>query len=419
MKNLATWIKFALRNLLRNKRRSIVTIAAAALGFAAVNVFGGFTNYMFVNLRDAFIYALGNGHIKVYVAGYNEHGTTDPANYLLDAKTYQLLQDIAAEDDRIILAAGSLNVTGQIDTGDKANIFIGSAITPSHYQKILGSAKTLKDDFSFVGEGEPLTDDEPFSIGVAFGVRDTLDLEIGDDVVLMARTLDGQLNVVDAVVKNAFGSATQALADKQIGLPLELAQELYQTDQVGSVSILLEHRRHVPAIQQLLRERLPDSERLQISAWDRESDLYKLTRKMFDMMFGIVFMILIVIVSMSVMNTMGMAILERTTEIGTLRALGLKRRGVIGLFGVEGLFLGVIGSAVGVLLTFVVWFLIYEIRPMWTPPTIARELPLEIRIVPAYLLGTFFFLAILTLAAAIIPARKAARGGIVEALGHV
>ena len=83
---MMSWIKLAFRNLARNKRRSIVTILAATLGFAAVNLFGGFTTYMFVNLRDAFIYAGGNGHLQIYRTGYRQHGTTDPANYLLSAE---------------------------------------------------------------------------------------------------------------------------------------------------------------------------------------------------------------------------------------------------------------------------------------------------------------------------------------------
>ncbi|MEM7011253.1 MAG: FtsX-like permease family protein [Verrucomicrobiota bacterium] len=420
MNHLISWVKFAARNLLRNKRRSVVTIAAAALGFAAVNVFGGFTNYLFVNLRDAFIYVLGNGHVQIYVSGYNEHGTSDPDRYLLNADTFRQLQEIGEEDPRILLTTGSIDVSGQIDTGDKANIFIGRAITPSHREEMLKNAKTLTSGFSLLGEGEQLTDDDPYQIGVATGMQETLELELGADIVLMARTLDGQLNVVDAIVKNTFSSPTQDLSDKLIAIPLELAQELYQTDRVGSVSMMLRSRHDVPAIQQLLTEKLKDADQtLTISTWDTESDLYKLTRNMFDMIFGMVFLILIVIVTMSVMNTMSMAIMERTTEIGTLRALGLKRRGVIGLFGIEGLLLGVIGSLIGMLVTFGVYMTVQILEPQWTPPTIARKMQLEIRLVPHYLCLTFFFLAVLTLAAAIIPARRAAKGGIVEALGHV
>ncbi len=417
---MTSWIKLAFRNLARNKRRSVVTVLAATLGFAAVNLFGGFTTYMFTNLRDAFIYAGGNGHLQICKKGYRQHGSTDPANFLLSAETYQKLRKLAAEDDRIILAAGKLDVTGQIDTGDASNIFIGRAVTPSEHEEFFRNSETLKRGFSFLAKGEKITDDNPYAIGVAFGVEETLNLELGDEVVLMARTIDGQINVVDAVVKHVFGNASATIADKLIFMPLQLAQELYQTDGVGTVGILLKNRGDLIAVQKTVTELLAGSpEELEIVAWDELSEMYKLTRKMFNMIFGIVFFILIVIVTMSVMNTMGMAILERTTEIGTLRALGLKRKGVIFLFGVEGALLGVLGSITGFLATFLVWALIKLQHPMWTPPTIAREVPLEVPMVPAYLAITTVFLVLLTLAAAIIPARKASKTGIVEALGHV
>tara|TARA_R110002096_G_scaffold147671_26_gene307883 strand:+ start:4597 stop:5850 length:1254 start_codon:yes stop_codon:yes gene_type:complete len=417
---MTSWIKLAFRNLARNKRRSVVTILAATLGFAAVNLFGGFTTYMFVNLRDAFIYAGGNGHLQVCKKGYHQHGATDPANYLLSAETYQKLRKLAEEDDRIILAAGKLDVSGQIDSGNASNIFIGRAVTPSEHEEFFKHSKTLKRGFSFLAKGEKITDDNPYAIGVAFGVEETLGLNLEDEVVLMARTLDGQLNVVDAAVKHVFGNASANLADKLIFMPLQLAQELYQTDGVGTVGILLNHQGDLDSVREKIEAVLADApEELEITPWDQQSEMYKLTRKMFNMIFGIVFIILIVIVTMSVMNTMGMAILERTTEIGTLRALGLKQVGVIFLFGIEGALLGVLGSITGMIATIAVWLLVKIQQPMWTPPTIAREVPLEIRLEPSYLLITTVFLVVLTLAAAIIPARKASKTGIVEALGHV
>jgi putative ABC transport system permease protein len=176
----------------------------------------------------------------------------------------------------------------------------------------------------------------------------------------------------------------------------------------------------MPAVEKELRELLKGEEgSYLVKRWDEESDFYQLTKNMFNMIFGIVFFILIIIVSMSVMNTMAMAIIERTSEIGTLRALGLRRAGVVRLFAMEGTLLGVGGCVVGTLITLTVWALVKLENPMWTPPPIGRKVPLEIQLVPEYLLMTTVFLIVLTLAAAILPARKASSQGIVEALGHV
>jgi putative ABC transport system permease protein len=414
------WFVLAARNLLRNRRRSAVTVGAAALGFAAVNVFGGFTGYMFDNLRDGFIYAGGNGHLQVYRAGYKENSTSHPGDYLVPGSVYEKLSHLPEKDDRILLAAGTIELTGQLDAGDRSNIFVARAFQPSQRETFYKESRTLSKGATFLDTGTPLTDENWNEIGITHGVSRSLELQLESNVVLVARTIDGQINTVDAVVRNMFASPNAEMDEKLIVLPLKLAQDLIQTDGVGRVAILLKHRADMAAVQKEIEELLQGEQgTFVVKRWDEESDFYQLTKKMFNMIFGIVFFILIIIVSMSVMNTMAMAIIERTTEIGTLRALGLRRAGVVRLFAMEGTLLGLGGCVLGTIVTMAVWALVKIREPLWTPPTIGRKVPLEIQLVPEYLLMTTVFLIVLTLAAAILPARKASHQGIVEALGHV
>jgi putative ABC transport system permease protein len=122
---------------------------------------------------------------------------------------------------------------------------------------------------------------------------------------------------------------------------------------------------------------------------------------------------------MSVINTISMAVMERTIEIGTLRALGLKRRGIIKLFAIESALLGLFGSVLGVCFTWMSLIIVAVVRPTWVPPPITRRVPLEVYIVPEYMVVSALLLVFLSLVAAILPARKAARMDIVDALGHV
>src|SRR5208283_885348 len=128
---------------------------------------------------------------------------------------------------------------------------------------------------------------------------------------------------------------------------------------------------------------------------------YSKVRGMFDMMFLFIFCIVIVIVVMSTVNTMGMAVLERTREIGTLRALGLKRRGVSILFAMEGSLLGLLGALVGVVLHVIVWAIIKEISPTYAAPGISAPVPLVVYFVPGALLVLVICLMLLSLVAAI------------------
>jgi putative ABC transport system permease protein len=145
---------------------------------------------------------------------------------------------------------------------------------------------------------------------------------------------------------------------------------------------------------------------------------YAKVRQMFDMFFMFVFCIVLVIVVMSTVNTMGMAVLERTREIGTLRALGLKRRGVSMLFAMEGSLLGVFGSLIGIVLHIYTWAVLKVVSPTYVYPGGSSPVPLIINFIPVTLIGLMCCLTVLSLIAAIIPARRAARQNIVNALGH-
>ena len=140
---------------------------------------------------------------------------------------------------------------------------------------------------------------------------------------------------------------------------------------------------------------------------------------MFDVIFLFVFLIVFVMVVLSVVNTISMAVLERTREIGTLRALGLKRWGVAVMFATESGLLGLLGTVLGMVITLCCWLGVKLAQPTWIPPNIPKRVPLEIFLVPQYLIWSFVFLVLLAVLAAVMPARRAARLLIIDALGHV
>ena len=128
---------------------------------------------------------------------------------------------------------------------------------------------------------------------------------------------------------------------------------------------------------------------------------------------------MLVIVVMSVVNTMSMSVMERTREIGTLRALGLKRYGVKLLFATEGVLLGILGSSAGGVIFFVVHMIITMTHPTYIPPASSMPVPLHVDLMWPALLQSMFFMAVLSTLAAFVPARRSARMTIVDALGHI
>jgi putative ABC transport system permease protein len=122
---------------------------------------------------------------------------------------------------------------------------------------------------------------------------------------------------------------------------------------------------------------------------------------------------------MSVANSMGMTVIERTREIGTLRAIGLKRSGVIRLFTLESMLLTLIGCVTGLLIALGVRWGINVANISYTPPNSASAVPLLVDMDTGRIFFTFIMMGVVGTLAAYMPARRAAKKDIIDALGHV
>jgi putative ABC transport system permease protein len=418
---MITWIKIAFRNLFKNRRRSLFTIVAIGLGFAAVNVFGGFTSYIFTNLEDSYIYAQGNGHLTIFKKAFLTKGKLDPVGYLLTEGEMQKIKKILQTFPEVLLVTEQLHISGLVSNGKVSTVFIGAGRVPSHVGFISSQAKSLMIRKLKLFNGKPLDDKFSHGIGLSSGLAEQLDLKVGSDVIAMAPTVRGHINALDVQVFQLFETALEVLNDKLIFVPLDFAQSLYDTKSVDRLPVLLKDSKKTDSTKtEFARALAGHGLEVEIKTWKELDPLYTRTRDMFDIMFFFIFVIVFVIVVMSVVNTMSMAVMERTREIGTLRALGIKRLGIINMFAIESAMLGALGSVLGIGLTILSWSLVnVVIQPTWVPPIMTRRIPLEVYLVPEYMVYSFLFLILLSIGAAIFPARRAAKQEIVDALGHV
>src|SRR5205807_10015372 len=118
-----------------------------------------------------------------------------------------------------------------------------------------------------------------------------------------------------------------------------------------SIVLLLDATDNTAAVradlERLIRERGLD---LEIRTWDDLALRYHQVRELFGRIFAVLTLIVSIMVVFGITNTMTMAIFERTREIGTVMALGTRRRGVVSMFVLEGFVLGVLGAVAGVVL---------------------------------------------------------------------
>jgi putative ABC transport system permease protein len=414
-----TWMKIAFRNLGKNRRRSFFTILAIGLGYAAVNVFGGFTAYIFTSLRDGYIYTLGNGHLTIFKKGFLTYGKLAPVRYLLSPAEVQSIAEVLQGFSAVVLVTPQLHISGLLSNGQVSTIFMAAGRVPSDLRSINSHAHGMINGLSMF-TGRQLEDDILYGVGLSSGLAEQLQLHIDSDAIAMAPTVAGQINALDVKVFQLFDSAIEVLNDKLMLVPLTFAQSLYDTSSMDRLTILLNGIEQTEPMQAALTYAFAQHGLdIEVKTWQELSVLYNKVKDMFDIIFLFIFVIVFVIAIMTIINTISMAVMERIREIGTLRALGVKRNGIVYLFAIESAILGVIGSMVGLSFTLISWLIVKILEPSWMPPIITQRLPLEVHLVPLYMLLSVLLLVILSISAASFPARRAAYQGIVDALGHV
>lgn len=404
---------FAFKNIMRNKRRSIVTMLAIAIGFLAVNLFGGYAHRTFASLKKSAIYGEGVGHLTIFKKDYLEKGKLDPKKYAIESAEMAKILELLKKNSMIKMVIPRLDVSGLISNGDHSTIFIAQGIKPE-------DRAALTKDFPYDGKGKPLNPADKTGAQLGNDLANMLNFKLGDVATAMANTLDGQMNAVDVDVIGIYDTGSDELNDKFLMMPLSLAQSLYNTDSVERMVLLLDDVEHTDLVKQWLEKELPgigfDSE---IKTWQDLSMFYSKVRGMFGMIFMFIFCIVLMIVVTSVINTMTASVVERTREIGTLRALGMRRKDVVKIFGVEGVGIGLLGVLLGIALLLASIAVISASNLTYLPPGVDTPVKIAVDVVPSLIVKSGLFLMVLSYLAAFFPSRKAGKLEIVDALGHI
>jgi putative ABC transport system permease protein len=468
-------LALAIRNLERNRRRSITTLAAVVVGAVAILLFGGYTRNIRYGLQMGFVRS--SGHLQIQHKDYFLYGSGDPASY--GVVNYQHVMDVVRHDP--VLAPMLTVVTPTLQLGGIAGNFAAgvSRTVLATGSDVDGQNELRKwNDFGFQGTPPPLalTGTAPNAAVVGEGVARVLQLcgalrvrrcavpetparvpptagnpaaagteglpadlaqlsnaELAGSprapdarIELLAATARGAPNVASLSVVKADSQAVKELDDVFVSLHLTQAQRLiYGGDapQVTAIILQLHHTAQIPAararLQYLLSTTFKDQP-LEVHDYETLNPYYGQTVGFFAAIFSFISILIGVIVLFTVGNTMSMAVVERTPEIGTLRAVGLRRSGVLRMFMLEGMVLGLAGSILGILVALILAFLINHSGISWTPPGRVDAVPLTVRVwgEPTPMINVVIGLTLVTLVSSWIPSRRGARINIVAALRH-
>lgn len=400
------WLRFAWLNTRRNRRRSLITVAIAALGTAGILLAGGFALYTYEGLAEAS--ARSTGHLVIGTAAQFDGDEDVPLQHGLDGSpelTRQLLADPAV---RQVLPR--VDFSGLISNGDKSTVMMATGIDPDAEFGIKGPFLTLK-------AGQVLTSDQRQAVMLGEGLARSLKAEPGSGLTLLASTTDGVLNAMDVTVQGIFSTGIPEIDQRLVYTDVGTAQRLLVTERVSSLGVFLDRMDATAPAKTRLAGLRPE---LSVRDWIDQAPFYRSVRALYNRIFGALGLIIAVIVVFVVANAMAMAIVERTREIGTLRALGTQPGQLTVSFALEGLVLGGLGALLGALVALTVsgGLLVFPVD-MPPPPGRSVGYPLQITMDPLLYLLTFGAMTALATVASALVARRAVRRPIVDALAHV
>ncbi|GHU38870.1 ABC transporter permease [Betaproteobacteria bacterium] len=396
---------FALRNVFRQRARSAGTLAAIALGVAGLILAGGFVQDIFFQLGEAVIHSQ-SGHIQVARKGYREGRVREPESFLIDRPDD--LKRVIGEAPGVQSTLARLGFSGVINNGKRDLGIIGEGVEPSAEEKLGTYLRYI--------EGRPLQDGDLDGIVLGQGVASSLGLKPGDRVNLVISLAQGAVNTLDFEVIGVFQSFSRDFDARAVRIPLRAARDLMDNDSAHVLVVVLDKTEDTDAVLAFLKNRL-ENQGFELANWRELSDFYDKTLKLYDRQFGVLRLIILLMVLLSVTNSVNMTLFERTREFGTLLALGDRRGTVFRLIMTESALLGVFGAVTGVVAGYVAAVIISAIGiPMPPPPNANSGYTAFIRLVPGEIILAGVIGIVATILAAVLPARRASRLNVVEAL---
>jgi putative ABC transport system permease protein len=458
--------KIAFRSIFRNSRRSLTTLLTIAIGAAALLVFAAYALYDVYILQTSTVQR--GGHLTVYVKGFFDFGSGDPE--LWGISDYRSVVDLIQNDEMlrslttVVTPVQSLGGIAENSANGGSRTFFATGFVPAAQSQLqrwneyrVGEAldhtvlDTDEADRGVIGVGLArylglcerlrLKDcPKPPPDAPQPGNREVESLPAQDfsalaepgrpsddtpRLELMAATAGGAPNIVSLKIGRVEKQGAREMDDGYVVMNLKLAQQLvYGRGEHKVTGIILQLRRSEDIaaararLEALFREH---GLKLEVRDFREINAYYGQTEAFFRSMFSFIAVLIGIVVLFTVSNTMSMNVMERYAEIGTTRALGV-RRGLIRLqFLLEGGILGVLGASVGVALAFAAAAAVNHSGLTWTPPGDAHAIPLKLYLLGAAptILGVWVVLIIVATLAAFVPANRAARLRIVDALRHV
>ncbi len=326
-------LRLAWRNVRRNTRRSLNTIAAITVGLAALIFVWGFIDGMNEQtIENSTTYL--TGHVKIHRSGFHE----DKALYLAMADDSTLQARLGALP-HVVAVTPRVSDQAMLSGDQEARGVKVIGVDPVQEPRVTTIARAI-----VAGRYLQAGDGNTILLGDKLAQR--TGLTVGDQAILVTQARDGSLAADRFQVVGLFDSGIDRIDAVHVFIPLASAQELYSLwGQITEWVLRLDDRRRAGEISRQIAERLGNG--YEVLGWKQLLPGMVQMVRFHEVMTYVVIFIVIVVVAVGVANTILMAVMERIREFGILLALGTSQAQIIQVVLLESLLLGVIGLLLG------------------------------------------------------------------------
>ena len=308
-------------------------------------LFSGYMITSFFAVKEVVI-ASGLGHLQIAREGEFDGIADRPLQFGITGVEHKQIEAAIEDIDKIDYLLPRLSFQGLISNGERSLVFVGSGVDPYRERGLAGIYGTKIHGNGLISSDET----NHYRVVVGQELARLLGLNAGDDCTLLALTADGGLNAIDVTIAGLAETGSADLDKLYLRAPLQLAKELLLTDKLSRLALKLIDTKDTQIAQGQLRELFKEgvlSEDMDIRSWRELSDIYDKLQALYYRQFSAFAIILVLVVLITVANSVMMNVLERTREVGTLLAIGISPFNLRTQFVLEGVILGFIGAIFG------------------------------------------------------------------------
>ncbi|WP_340617580.1 ABC transporter permease [Xenorhabdus entomophaga] len=403
--------KLAFRNLLRNKRRTILSITNIALALAAILLFSGFCESMYQGLRESMIRSQ-LGHIQFFSRGFNQYGALSDTSMLLPEALKNRIMTLAGKQPDVEIVTERLETDVLITNGD-AQMSTHLVGIDSDKEAILSSAIQVQ-------LGSSLFPEQKQSILLGGALARALNVKVGDTLTILGTAVNQTINAMDVTVSGIVTTGVMERDLRTAYANLAMVQDFMLSKGATRIVVLLNDTNKTDRTAKLLSTGLGvDTDKVEVRTWYQLATYYRQVVGLFNAIFTFVNIILLAVAAFAVSHALSMNVVERTREIGVIRAIGASRGEVIRLFVLEGGILGILGGLSGIVLAWLLAIILNNSGVMMpTPPGNTVTYPMRILLTPQLYFHAFCASVTMSLVCSLLPAMRAGKLVITKALNH-